>query len=58
MNSSKKYANFFSSGYYFPLYISPLSKIACQIWHDRPFSQKKKKATERTVGVGAGGDNE
>lgn len=51
MNSSKKYANFFFSGYY-------LSKIACQIWHDHPFNQKKKKATERTVGVGAGGDNE
>ena len=24
MNSSKKYVKFFSKGYYFPLYISPL----------------------------------
>ena len=27
VNSSKKYVNFFSSGYYFPSYISPLMRV-------------------------------
>ena len=29
VNSSKKYVKFFSSGYYFPSYISPLSNTKC-----------------------------
>ena len=35
----------------------PLSKIAHQMWRDHPFSQRNM-ATERTVGVGVGGDRE
>ena len=34
-----------------------LSKIAHQMWHDHPLSQRNR-TTERTVGVGVGGDRE
>ena len=33
-----------------------LSKIAHRMWHDHPFSQRNK-TTERTVGLGVGGDS-
>ena len=32
-------------------------KIAHQMWHDHPFSQRNR-TTERTVGVEVGGDRE
>ena len=34
-----------------------LSKIAHQMWHDHPFSQRSR-TTEKTVGVEVGGDRE
>ena len=37
--------------------ILPLSKTAHQMWRDQRNSQRKR-TTERTVGVGVGGDTE
>ena len=37
--------------------ILSLSKIAHQMWHDHPFSQRNR-ITERTLGVKVGGDKE
>ena len=37
--------------------IISLSKIANQMWHGQPFSQRNK-ITERAVRVGVGGDSE
>ena len=37
--------------------ILSLSKIAHQMWHDHPFSQRNR-TTERSVGVRVGGDRE
>ena len=35
--------------------ILSLRKLAHEMWHDNPFNERNK-ATERTVGVGFGGD--
>ena len=37
--------------------ILSLSKIAHQMWHDHPFSQRNR-TTERSVGLQVGGDRE
>ena len=37
--------------------ISSTSKIAHQMWHDHPFSQRNR-TTEKPVGVGVGDDRE
>ena len=37
--------------------VDPLSKIAHQMCHDHPFTQRNR-TTERTVGVGVGSDGD